>query len=279
MSTFNLGIRAHDLVASTPAELVTKLKTYQLKNIHFAPKKSFPNLVPDLSKLTEETARFLGDTFAQEEVKLSVLGCYVNISSRDKKIRQQAVDQFKHHLQLAAAFHAPLVGTETGSVTQGYTVENFTEEAYVAARESVIEMVKTAENLQVMVGIEAGLNHPLYTSQLAKRLVEEVQSPNLRIIFDPANLMRPDNYLQQERVIAEALEDLQDVIEVVHLKDFQVIDNKIKIVPVGTGRMDYTEVLRFLKHQRPAMFASLEATTEDHLPYALEVLRRHYDVL
>lgn len=85
MSTFNLGIRAHDLVASTPAELVTKLKTYQLKNIHFAPKKSFPNLVPDLSKLTEETARFLGDTFAQEEVKLSVLGCYVNISSRDKK--------------------------------------------------------------------------------------------------------------------------------------------------------------------------------------------------
>ena len=77
-----------------------------------------------------------------------------------------------------------MIATETGSVETGYTPRNFTEEAYQIARDSVIEMVKEAEKFGVTVAIEAGINHPLYSYQLAKRLIHDVASPNLKLILD-----------------------------------------------------------------------------------------------
>lgn len=62
------------------------------------------------------------------------------------------------------------------SVTQ----RKFTEEAYQIARNSIIELVAHAENFGVTVAVEAGINHPIYNYQLAKRLIDEVASPNLK---------------------------------------------------------------------------------------------------
>ncbi len=55
-----------------------------------------------------------------------------------------------------------MIATETGSVSVGFTKENFTEEAYQIARNSVIELVTHAENFGVTVAVEAGINHPIY---------------------------------------------------------------------------------------------------------------------
>jgi len=192
-------------------------------------------------------------------------------------IRQQAVSSFQQHIALASSFQAAIVGTETGTVGNGYTVKNYTEAAYQTARQSVIEMVAFAETLGVTVGIEAGINHPLYTADLAKRLVQEIQSPNLRIIMDCANLISIENYHKQEEVINHALDQLRDDICSMHLKDFVVENGKIKIVPVGTGWMNYEQILKFLKYDKPLMFASLEATTEKHLPTALDHIKERYE--
>ncbi|KAF1299152.1 AP endonuclease [Enterococcus sp. JM4C] len=271
LNTLNLGIRAHDIQAETKEQLVEKLASHQFTHIQFAPKKSFPTLIQNWTDLTPDFAKEYGDYFANQNIKLSVLGCYVNISSRDALVRQQAINLFKQHLHLAKSFQAKLVGTETGSVTQGYTTENFTEEAYIQARTSIIELVTLAETLDVTVGIEAGLNHPVYTSDLMKRLLDEIQSPHLKVIFDAANLIRPDNYLTQEAVVEKAIEQLHAHIEVVHLKDFVIHDKKIKIVPVGTGQMNYKPVLSFLKNQQQ-LPVSLEATREADLATAFAAL-------
>lgn len=168
------------------------------------------------------------------------------------------------------------MGSETGSVGNGYTTKNYTEEAYVLARESVIELVSFAEKFGVTVGIEAGINHPLHTSALARRLVDEVQSPNLKIIMDCANLISVDNHQKQEEVVFHALNDLRDDISCFHLKDFVIENNQVKIVPVGTGWMKYDQILSFLKHDKPLMFASLEATTEPYVQAAVEKLADVY---
>src|SRR5699024_8366476 len=127
--------------------------------------------------------------FTSAGLRISIFGSYVNIVATDLDEREQAIADFKHHIHLAKDFGASLVATDTGSVGKGYTEDNLTEEAFQKAVVPVKEMVAEAERFGVVVAIESGINHPVYPAQLAKRLVDEVDSPNLKIILDCANLM------------------------------------------------------------------------------------------
>lgn len=273
----HLGIRAHDFPGHSLPELIAKLKHYRFSHIQLAVRKSFPASVPSLSSLSPGTAVYYGESFRQAGIKIAVLGCYVNIIDPDPDKRTQALQDFSTHLRLARDFGASLVGTETGSVGNGYTPDNFTEEAFQEVVNSVKWMVAEAERFGVTVGIEAGQNHPLHSVRLTKRLLELVPSNNLQIILDCANLMSPDNYRQQEKVIAEALEQLGERIAVIHLKDFTLEDGKIVIVPVGQGQLHFAPILQYMKYKRPHIQGLLESTTEPFLQESVDFLHRLYN--
>lgn len=272
-----LGVRAHDFGQIPLTELIGKLKRYRLRHIQLAVRKSFPESVPSLSAIHQGTAAHFGEAFRQAGIRIAVLGCYVNIVAPDPDQRQEALEQFAVHLRLARDFGAGLVGTETGSLGNGYTTDNFTEEAFLRTVESVRIMVAEAERFGATVGIEAGLNHPLHSAALARRLLELVPSNNLQIILDCANLMTPENGGRPEDVIAEALELLGHRIAVIHLKDYVLRDGKVEIVPVGQGQLPFEPLLRFMKYSRPHLQGLLESTPEEHLQSAIAGLRRIYD--
>lgn len=274
---FNLGIRAHDFGQIPLNELIGKLQHYKLSNIQFAVRKSFPENVPSLSALSPGTASYFGNAFRQAGIQIAVLGCYVNIVDSDPTKRAQALSDFGTHLRLARDFGASLVGTETGSKGQGYTLDNFTEEAFKDVITSVKVMVAEAERFGVTIGIEAGKNHPLHTVSLTRRLLDAIPSNNLQVILDCANLMSPANYLQQEDIITEAFELLGNRIAVIHLKDFKMIDGQIKFVPVGQGCLHFEPILRYMKYQRPHLQGLLESTTEEHLEASIAYLESIYD--
>lgn len=272
-----LGIRAHDLGQVPIEELTKKMQAYNFTHTHFAIKKSFPGSVNTVQKMTPGTANYIHYYFNKAGVKMSILGSYVNITASDLDVRKQAVEDFKHHVRLANDFGASMVATETGSVGNGYTEDNFTEEAFQRAVVSVKEMVAEAERFGVIVAIEAGINHPVYTAPLLKRLIDEVNSPNLKAILDCANLMSVSNYERQAEVVEEAFELLDDHIIALHIKDFVVENDKIKIVPVGHGWMNYEPIMRYAKYEKPHIYASLEATTEPHLKDSVALIQRIYE--
>ena len=274
---FHLGVRAHDFSPCPLPQLIEKLEEHSFSSIQFAVHKSFPESAPRLGALSPGTAAYYGDAFRQAGIRIAVLGCYVNIIDPDPARRTQAFDDFSTHLRLARDFGASLVGTETGSVGQGYTPDNYTKEAFEQVVDSVQAMVAEAERFGVTVGIEAGVNHPLHTVQLTRRLLDAVPSSNLQIILDAANLMTPDNYLQQERIVAEAFELLGDRIAVLHLKDFTVKDGRLGIVPAGQGLLNFTPLLHYMKYKRPHIQGLLESTPEEHLRDSAQMLRRMYN--
>lgn len=271
-----LGVRAHDLGQVSIEELKKKMHQYQLTHVHFAIKKSFPDSLTSIQKMTPGTANYFRSHFDQAGITLSILGSYVNIVATDLEARMQAIVDFKKHIHLAKDFGAAMVATETGSVGKGYTLNNFTEEAYQKALTSVREMVQEAERFGVTVAIESGINHPIHTAQLAKRLVDDIDSPNLKIILDCANLMSVSNYKNQINVVKEAFELLDEHIVALHIKDFIVKDDKIKIVPVGQGWMDYKPIMYYAKYQKPHIFTSLEATPEPYLAESIALIRDIY---
>ena len=107
-------------------------------------------------------------------------------------------------------------------------------------------------------------------------MLRAIQSPNLRIIFDPVNLLAMENLDRREQVLGEAMDALCDYIAMVHLKDYVRKDGKLVSVAAGTGEMDYTEIMRFLKARNPFIQASLENTCNENAVQAREFLEEAY---
>ena len=53
-------------------------------------------------------------------------------------------------------------------------------------------------------------------------------------------------------------------------------DGKLVSVAAGTGEMDYTEILRFLKARKPYIQATLENTCNENAVSSREMLERLY---
>ncbi|MGX7173169.1 sugar phosphate isomerase/epimerase family protein [Enterococcus ratti] len=275
MFPLNLGICAHDLAITTKEALIQKLKRWQLSHIQIAPQKAFSI---DLPCITLRLANYFGTYFQKNEIELSILGYCVNIFSENIQMRKQALDTFKHQISLCTAYQAKMITTETGSLTTGYTPKNFTEEAYQIAQNSVMQIVEEAEKFGITVAIEGGINHPLSSYQLAKRLIHEVASSNLKLILDCANFINLKKHGEQEMLVHHALEELGPHLAAVHLKDYIVKNKAIHIVPVGQGCLDFRPLLHFLKVNRPFLYATLEAIPEKDVPQVMNHLESLYQI-
>lgn len=274
----NLGIRAHDLEGLPLEELTKAISKKGLSAVQLALAKSFTDFSTATGSLSPGYARHIGQAFKKENVDIAILGCYINMIHPDKYERAKLLDRFKEHIRFARDFGCSIVGTETGAVNakMGYTVDNFEEGPFLSVVDSVRELVEEAEKWGIIVGIEGGINHPVYSPKLMKRLLDNVNSNNLQVIFDPANFMSMDNYKHQEKVIEEAFELFGDRMVAMHAKDFVIEDDWIKMVPVGTGLLNYDVVFKHLKKRKPFINVLLENTREPHIDNSIAFLREKY---
>ena len=136
--------------------------------------------------------------------------------------------------------------------------------------------MEAAEHYGVSFAIEPVWNHIVYDAGRALEVLRSIGSSNLRIIFDPVNLLSFENADDREAVISDAMEKLCDHIALVHLKDFVRQEGKIVSVAAGDGEMDYRSILRFLKARKPFIQATLENTTNENAVRSREWIQRLY---
>ena len=125
-------------------------------------------------------------------------------------------------------------------------------------------VVECAEHYGITMAIEPVWNHIVYSADRAVEVLRGIGSRNLRIIFDPVNLLSTENADDRERLLGDAMDKLCDSIAMVHLKDFVRADGKLVSVAAGTGEMDYRAILSFLKARKPFIQATLENTCNEN---------------
>jgi L-ribulose-5-phosphate 3-epimerase len=274
----NIGIRAHDIEVSSLEELVQVVSEKGLTSVQLALGKSLKNMNTDLGSLSPGFARHIGQAFSQKQIQIAVLGCYINMIHPEPSERRKALERFKEHIRFARDFGCSIVGTETGNVNakMAYTEDNFKDQPFIDVVESVRELVKEAEKFGVIVGIEGGINHPVYSPKVMKRLLDQVASNNLQVIFDPVNYMTLENYQHQEDVFQEAMNLFGDRIVILHAKDFIIEDNWIKTVPVGKGLLNYQALFELIKGKKPFINILMEATKEPYIDESITYLKEKY---
>ena len=228
--------------------------------------------------MTEGLAAHVRRVFHQEKLDVAVLGCYLNLAHPDPKKVLEFQSRYYGSLRLASRAGIGMVGTETGAPNAAYKLDANTHslEALRTFIWNLEPVVECAEKYGAILAIEPVFNHIVFDADKALAVIRAIRSPNLRIIFDPVNLLAPENLDRREQVLGDAMEKLCDHIAMVHLKDYRLEDGKLVSIAAGTGEMDYTEIMRFLKARKPYIQASLENTTNDNAVGAREFLERAY---
>ena len=282
-----LGIRLHDIHTKLGPEFQTMEKRAQTAReegftcVHLAYSKVIKGYTFDDCALTEGLAKYTRRVFEGQGLDVAVLGCYLNLAHPDPDKLKEIQSRYYGHLRVASLLGAGVVGTETGAPNVQYKMDANThsEEALDTFIRGLAPVVERAEKCGVTMAIEPVWKHIVYSPDRAVKVLEAIQSPNLRIIFDPVNLLYPGNLDERDKVIGEAMEKLCDRIAVVHLKDCVPDGDDLKSIAAGTGVMDYREILKFMKARKPYIHATMENTTDENAVSSRMYLQEIYDGL
>lgn len=261
-----IGIRLHDGEKLPLEQLLPILRNRGFKCGHLALSKS---LSPDYMRPTAMTpgfAMYLRRLFEKNEMDAAVLGCYLNLADPDEARLAANVEKYMAHIRFASLMGCGVVGTETGAPNSQYKYEPacHSEEALELFIKNLRPVVEYAEKMGVIIAIEPVWKHIVCDPKRARYVLDKISSPNLQIIFDPVNLLCTDNCNDRDRIFSEAIELLGKDIAVVHIKDFAVCDGELVSIAAGTGEMDYTEIMRFIKKDKPYIHVSPENTTPEN---------------
>ena len=247
-----IGVRAHDFGRyRSLANQAETIKKAGFDCVQYAPAKAIEGL-EHFDAITPEVLHEIKAAFSQHEVEITVLGCYIEPSLLDKSERLDNVRIFNDNLSHAKLLSASIVGTETTGLSINATSAE-RESAFARLKDSVQRMAEKAEAVNMLIGIEPVAEHTLNTPALTRRLLDEIDSDKLRVIFDPVNLVLPHTIQEQDRIFTEMLELLGDKIEVMHIKD-TVIENDIKAWRnIGEGVINYSLIFDWLKKNKPSM--------------------------
>lgn len=273
-----LGVRAHDFGRLPADALAARVAAAGFSCVQLALNKAIAGLDLRAGDLNGELAREIGGAFARHGVGIEVLGCYVNPIHPDLKTRAALLEFFKDHLRFARDFGCGIVALESGSLNADYSPHpaNHGEEAFQSMLAGISELVSVAEQFSVVIGLEAVTSHVVSTPQKMRRVLDEIASDNLRVVFDPVNLLSAENFREQSRVVAEALDLFGDRVAAVHAKDFVFENGSLRTVPAGRGQLDYAPVLKFVRSRHPDLSVLLEDAGENVATGCAEFLRHKF---
>lgn len=194
----------------------------------------------------EETKR-VGESFADRGISIHEVAAYTSLIHEDAKTRRENIDNVKRRIEQASIVGALCVATVGGSAAgwapHPQTRTETSWELLLEATREILEM--TPEN--VTFCLESWPPTVLPDLDSLARVMDEVGSQRLGILFDPANLVTPETYFTTGEIIDEAFDRLGERFAAVHCKDVSWLMDGMQTglgetVP-GRGVLDYETFL------------------------------------
>lgn len=199
----------------------------------------------NISKLSDAELESLKAKMAEYNIKASSIGSPIG------KIK--ITDDFAPHVEefKRVVYIAKYLGTKYIRVFSFYYPENENPEKYkdevFARMRKMIEYAKENDVILLHEN-EKGIYGDI--APRCKEIFENIKSPNLRGIFDPANFVQCG-----QKVYPDGFDMLSEYIEYMHIKDADINGN---VVPAGYGEGGLRSIINALKAKGYKGFLSLE---------------------
>jgi sugar phosphate isomerase/epimerase len=123
--------------------------------------------------------------------------------------------------------------------------DNDSPEAWRDMVACVREAAAIARQSDVVLAFEPEVNNVVDSAKKARRLMDEIGSPHVKVTMDAANLFHTGELARMAEVLDEAFALVGKDIVLAHAKDLSH-DGDAGHEPAGHGRLDYVRYLRLL---------------------------------
>jgi sugar phosphate isomerase/epimerase len=125
---------------------------------------------------------------------------------------------------------------------------NSRPDAWADLLEAMEQALAIAEEHDLWLAVEPETANVVDSPVKARRLLDQLASPRLKIIIDPANLFQVEDLPHQRTILDTTFDLLGPDIALAHAKDVRVVSGTVHHVAAGTGVLDYPYYLTLLRH-------------------------------
>lgn len=257
-----LGIFARTFSRSAVAEVFRAVAKHHLRTVHFnfacAGLPSLPDAIdPGLADRIRKSAL---------EHRLTIAGVSGTFNMIHPLARERREGLRRLAVIAAACEH---LGTSLITLCTGtrdpidmwrHHPENDSPEAWRDLLVTVTKALTLADKHDLNLGIEPEIGNVISSARQARRLLDEMKSPRLKIVLDPANLFRPHDFPRMNEVMDEAFDLLANDMVMAHAKELNA-DGTAGSLPPGSGVLDwerYVSLLRSVQFSGPFVIHGLE---------------------
>ena len=241
-----IGVFAKTFAGSSPLPVLKAVKEAGFAcaqfNLACAGLPALPEAVP------QEVLAAIRAAVAQTGVALVALSGTANLIHPDPAMRAAGLRQLAVVIETARVLAIPMVTLCTGTRDPvdpwRHHPDNAGPAAWADLRAALETILPLAEAAGIDIGVEPEGGNVVTGAAEARRLLDEMASPRLRIVLDAANLFEHGSAEDVRRLVDEAIDRLGPDIAMAHAKD-RLGDGRI--VPAGRGIVDFDVLLARLQ--------------------------------
>jgi sugar phosphate isomerase/epimerase len=243
-----LGIFAKVVARSSLEDNLDAIGAYGFECVQYNMVCAGMPSLPD--SIDDELCSRIRTAFMARGITMAAISGTFNIIDPDREKRQS---EFRRLGVLAAA--CDKLGTSVITLCSGTRdpdnmwrrhPDNDTPEAWKEMIASMRQAVDIAEETGVIMAFEPEVNNVVDSAQKGRRLLDEIRSPNLKVVMDGANVFHKGDLQRMHDVLDDAFENLGGDIAIAHAKDLSH-DGDAGNQAAGTGVLDYDYYLSLLQ--------------------------------
>ena len=232
------GIFAKTFAGSDPETVLDAAKAAGFGTVQWNMACSGLGSLP--SAIPAEAAARVAAASRQSGVTLAAVSATYNMIHPDPAERLAGRAAFEAIAGAARAMGTGLVTLCTGSLNAADQwaphPDNGSPDAWAMLLEEFRAILPVADAQDLTLGIEPEMANVVDSARTARRLIETLGSPRIRIVLDPANLFEAEDADLADRIVREAVDLLGPAIALAHAKD-RALDGSV--VAAGRGCIDF----------------------------------------
>lgn len=216
------------------------------------------------------------------QIKISALSGTYNMIDPDMQKRHAGLRMLRFVAEQCETLGTSIITLCTGSrdpqsMWRAHP-DNNSDAAWRDMVNSMEQALQIAEEYEVTLAFEPEVSNVIDSAQKARRLLDEMQSPYLKVVMDGANIFHRGELPKMCEILDEAFELLGGDIALAHAKDLDR-DGEAGHLAAGTGLLDYDQYIGSLKECGYEGAVILHGLSEEQVPSCINFLRKKIEVL